>query len=257
MKNKKTILYLFIISFFLTINLSASGNNSNNYKVEKNSNHKNFAGISSKNWPKLLSDAVIENYPKLAEYDMNRISWNYELGVVLNSIWKVWLKTKDPKYFNYVKKNIDYFISNEGNIKTYVFKKFRLDDIAPGRVVLDLYKATHENKYKIAADILRKQLSEQPRTKEGGFWHKEIYPHQMWLDGLYMAEPFYAEYAKMFNEPKDYDDIAMQFILMYKHTVDPKTGYCTTAGMKVKLKSGLILKRVIHQVFGEDPSAGT
>jgi len=192
--------------------------------VEKNSNHKNFAGISSKNWPKLLSDAVIENYPKLAEYDMNRISWNYELGVVLNSIWKVWLKTKDPKYFNYVKKNIDYFISNEGNIKTYVFKKFRLDDIAPGRVVLDLYKATHENKYKIAADILRKQLSEQPRTKEGGFWHKEIYPHQMWLDGLYMAEPFYAEYAKMFNEPKDYDDIAMQFILMYKHTVDPKTG---------------------------------
>ncbi len=179
---------------------------------------------SSRRWPVLLCDAVIASYPGLAVYDTNKASWNYELGVVLGAMWKVWLKTDDPEYYNYIKKNIDYFITGGGEIKTYDFKKFRLDDIAPGRVLLDLYSKTGDEKYKAAAETLRKQLSEQPRTKDGGFWHKEIYPHQMWLDGLYMAEPFYAEYAKMFNEPKDYNDILMQFTLMYKHSLDPKTG---------------------------------
>ncbi len=224
MGNKKTIYFLFFLSFFLTISLFASGKNTSDLVGKNSSNHKNISINSFKHWPELLSDAVIENYPRLAEYDTNRISWNYELGVVLNSMWKVWLETKDPKYYNYIKNNIDYFVADDGKIKTYNFEKFRLDDITPGRVVLDLYKKTGEKKYKIAADLLRKQLSEQPRTKDGGFWHKEIYPHQMWLDGLYMAEPFYAEYAKMFNEPKDYDDIAKQFILMYNHALDPKTG---------------------------------
>ena len=224
MENRKTIYFLFYISFFLTISLFASGKDTSDLVGKNSTNHKNISINSFKHWPELLSDAVIENYPRLAEYDTNRISWNYELGVVLNSMWKVWLETKDPKYYNYIKNNIDYFVTDDGKIKTYNFEKFRLDDIIPGRVVLDLYKKTGEKKYKIAADLLRKQLSEQPRTKDGGFWHKEIYPQQMWLDGLYMAEPFYAEYAKIFNEPKDYGDIAKQFILMYNHALDPKTG---------------------------------
>ncbi len=205
--------------------LSASPvSNKNITTNRKSNNHKNNSSITSSDWPVLLCNTVIAYYPKLAVYSNKKISWNYELGVVLNAMWHVWKKTGNPEYYNYIKKNIDYFVQDNGTIKTYDLKKFRLDDIAPGRVVLDLYKKTGDEKYKAAAELLRKQLSEQPRIKEGGFWHKEIYPHQMWLDGLYMAEPFYAKYANMFNEPKDYNDIAKQFTLMYKHALDPKTG---------------------------------
>jgi unsaturated rhamnogalacturonyl hydrolase len=175
-------------------------------------------------WSVLMANAVMHKYPQYASYGSTNIRWNYELGVILYAFWKVWQKTNSPKYLEYIKNNIDYFITDSGRIKTYDFNKFRLDDICTGRILLDLYKKTGEHKYKIAADLLRKQLLEQPRTPEGGFWHKQIYPEQMWLDGLYMAEPFYAQYAKMFNEPQDFTDIAKQFILMAKHAKDPKTG---------------------------------
>ena len=93
-----------------------------------------------------------------------------------------------------------------------------------GRMLLLLYRETKAEKYRKAADLLRDQLRKHPRTSEGGFWHKQIYPSQMWLDGLYMAEPFYAEYAAMFHEDAAFDDIAKQFILIERHTRDEKTG---------------------------------
>jgi unsaturated rhamnogalacturonyl hydrolase len=94
----------------------------------------------------------------------------------------------------------------------------------PGRVLLLLYKETRQEKYLKAATHLREQLKTHPRTSEGGFWHKKIYPSQMWLDGLYMGEPFYAEWAATFNENAAFDDIAKQFILMERHARDDKTG---------------------------------
>ena len=90
--------------------------------------------------------------------------------------------------------------------------------------MLALWQITHDERYRNAAILLRKQLDTQPRTRDGGFWHKQRYPHQMWLDGLYMAEPFYAEYAKLFNEPADFDDVAKQIRLADEHTYNPKTG---------------------------------
>ncbi len=96
--------------------------------------------------------------------------------------------------------------------------------MAVGGALLTLYEATGEKKYKIAADTLRKQLANQPRTHEGGFWHKLIYPYQMWLDGLFMAEPFYAWYSVMTKEPAAFDDIVNQFVFIYKHTRDSRTG---------------------------------
>jgi unsaturated rhamnogalacturonyl hydrolase len=88
-----------------------------------------------------------------------------------------------------------------------------------------LYQATGEDKYKKAADLVNQQLTGMPRTKEGGLWHKAIYPWQMWLDGLYMGQPFNAEYTKVFNQdPKRYDDLVNQFIWMENHTRDEKTG---------------------------------
>ena len=119
---------------------------------------------------------------------------------------------------------MDYYIEADGTIKTYKLSDFNIDNVAPGKTLLRLYADTKNEKYKNAADTLRKQLSLHPRTNEGGFWHKKIYPYQMWLDGLYMAEPFYSMYAQMFNESISYDDIANQFLYVQKHLKDDKTG---------------------------------
>jgi len=150
--------------------------------------------------------------------------WNYEQGLILEAFYRMWKLSDDGKYYNYVKKNIDYYVEPDGNIKTYKLKDYNLDNIAPGRQLLHLYSETGEGKYRKAADLLMNQLQDQPRTSEGGFWHKQRYPYQMWLDGLYMAEPFYVNYAVMFNEQKYFDDIAKQFILIKKHLKDKVTG---------------------------------
>ncbi len=172
----------------------------------------------------VVADKVLAIHPHYVNFDTPSLAWNYEQGVVLLALWRVWENTGEQKYFDYVKKSIDFYLIEDGTIKTYNQEAFRLDDILLGQVILKLYHETGNMKYRNAAMVLRDQLSKQPRTKEDGFWHKEIYPNQMWLDGLYMAEPFYAGFAKMFDRPKDFDDIARQFILMAKHARDPKTG---------------------------------
>jgi len=112
----------------------------------------------------------------------------------------------------------------DGSISTYRADDFNLDQVNEGRVLLTLLDRTRDRRYRHAADLLRQQLRTQPRTAEGGFWHKQIYPQQMWLDGLYMAEPFYAEYARRFGVPADFDDIARQFLLVARHLKDARTG---------------------------------
>jgi unsaturated rhamnogalacturonyl hydrolase len=150
--------------------------------------------------------------------------WSYDLGVVLKGIEGLWYQTADPKYFNYLQKSMDYFVEENGNIRTYKIEDYNLDNILDGRMLLTLYKVTSKEKYYKAALILREQLKKQPRTNAGGYWHKKIYPHQMWLDGLYMAEPFHAEFAVDFHEPEAFKDIAQQFIVMEAKARDPKSG---------------------------------
>ncbi len=176
--------------------------------------------------PEILVNNFIALYPDTVAYktEAKSYKWNYEQGLILESIYRLWTKTKDEKYFNYIKKNIDYYVNDDGSIKTYDLNNFNIDNVAPGRVLLHLYEITKEKKYKLAADTLIKQLQLHPRTSEGGFWHKKIYPNQMWLDGLYMAEPFYTEYSVMFNSQNNFDDIANQFLLIKKHLYDEKTG---------------------------------
>ncbi|HEY0408400.1 MAG TPA: glycoside hydrolase family 88 protein [Pyrinomonadaceae bacterium] len=150
--------------------------------------------------------------------------WNYEQGVLLKGIEGVWLNTGDGKYFQYIQRLTDRFINDDGTIRTYKPEDYNIDNLLAGRNLLLLYKVTGQEKYRKAAALLREQLKRQPRTSDGGFWHKKIYPSQMWLDGLYMGEPFYAEYAAAFHEPAAFDDIARQFILMELHSRDSKTG---------------------------------
>ncbi len=150
--------------------------------------------------------------------------WNYEQGLMLEAFYQTWMQSGDSLYLTYIKRNLDYYIADDGTIRTYKLSDFNLDNIAPGKGVVRLYALTGQDKYRKAADVLRDQLRQQPRTRSGGFWHKKIYPFQMWLDGLYMAEPFYTLYAATFGENKAFDDIAHQFLLIEKNNRDEATG---------------------------------
>ena len=143
---------------------------------------------------------------------------------MLVALVRMWQHSGDEKYFEFVQKNLDRYVRDDGSIATYVAGDYRLDDIGPGRALLAIYNKTHEQKYRAAADLLRQQLHDQPRTHEGGFWHKKIYPYQMWLDGLFMAQPFAAQYASLFGESDSFDGVADQFLWMERHARDSATG---------------------------------
>lgn len=150
-------------------------------------------------------------------------SWTYEQGVQLKAVEQLWYETGDPKYFAFIKRGVDFWLDKNGELSKYDLDEYNIDHVTPGRAFITVYRVTGEEKYKKAAELIRSQLKTHPRTKEGGFWHKKIYPWQMWLDGLYMGEPFYAEYSMVWNED-NWNDIANQFVWMEKHARDPKTG---------------------------------
>lgn len=150
--------------------------------------------------------------------------WSYELATLLNGMNTAWYDTASGDDFRYIQSSMDSLVAEDGTVPAYDAAQHSLDNIALGRTLLLLYRVTQKDKYYKAARLLRAQLARQPRTRSGGFWHKQIYPNQMWLDGLYMAEPFYAEYAEEFHEPADFADITRQFTLIERHLRSPKTG---------------------------------
>jgi len=178
----------------------------------------------------ITAEQIIKNFIKLhpdsITYQSEEKShkWNYEQGLILEAFYQMWKTTGEKDYFDYIKKNLNHYIDSSGNIKTYKYNDFNIDNIAPGRSLLNLYTATRDDKYLNAAKRLRKQLENQPRTSEKGFWHKKIYPSQMWLDGLYMGEPFYAKYALLFDDNEAFDDIFNQFNLIDLHLKDSSSG---------------------------------
>lgn len=156
--------------------------------------------------------------------NLRPVKWSYDQGVILEGIEAVWKDTGNGDYFRYMQSCMDVFVTKEGTINAYKQSDFNIDNIKNGRALLTLYKVTGQQKYFKAATLLWEQLQQHPRTIEGGFWHKKIYPNQMWLDGLYMGQPFYAEYAALIKNDKVYDDIANQFIWMEKNARDSHTG---------------------------------
>lgn len=176
-------------------------------------------------WSQRAAYAALNRWPdgRLAPPGQ-RGTWNYELGTLLEGIDAVWLNTADARYYNYIKGSVDQFVGSDGSIATWKPEENQLDDILLGRQLLLLYGVTRDSRYAKAAALLYQQLMHQPRTPSRGFWHKQRYPDQMWLDGLYMAEPFYAEYASTFHHPEAFSDITQQFVLMNEHARDPKTG---------------------------------
>ncbi|MGI4863020.1 MAG: glycoside hydrolase family 88/105 protein [Janthinobacterium lividum] len=174
-----------------------------------------------------MADSFMRWYPDSLGLAQNKAArWGYEQGLMLLAIERVGQRTSQPQYQRYVVRTIDYSLPGDGTIVGYKPDDYNLDNINTGRVLLALSEQPlpRESTYQEAARLLYKQLAKQPRTTEGGYWHKKKYTSQMWLDGLYMAEPFAAEYSKVFRQPDGLDHVAQQFALVEKHLVDPKTG---------------------------------
>jgi unsaturated rhamnogalacturonyl hydrolase len=184
-----------------------------------------FVKVNAQTWSEKMATTVMTVWKDSLFTDLSKpAKWTYDQGVILKGIEDLWYRTGDVKYFNYMQQCMDFFVNERGEIRTYKLTDYNLDNLLCGRVLLTLAKVTNKEKYFKAATTLWEQLKSQPRTNEGGFWHKKIYPYQMWLDGLYMAEPFYVEYAVTVQDTTVFDDIALQFIRMENHARDPKTG---------------------------------
>lgn len=176
-------------------------------------------------WSEKMALSIMKRHPEAYQIDDKKEpKWDYVHGLVLTSFEKLYQKTGETKYYDYIKGYADATIDKDGKIKSYKFENFNIDMLAAGRILFNLYDTTKDQRHLAALQLLRKQLLEQPRTPSGGFWHKKIYPNQMWLDGLYMGEPFYAEYTTRYEDGKSLDDIAKQFELIHENARDQKTG---------------------------------
>lgn len=180
--------------------------------------------MAKMHWAIRTADSIMERTPKLYEGQGYNGKWSYDYGVILKGFERLWKMTGDEKYFGYIRDNMDYFIQEDGSVKGYRQDEHNIDHLNNGKLLFVLHKETGEEKYARAAALLREQLKTHPRTSEGAFWHKRIYPYQIWLDGLYMGAPFYLEYLLNFEQEGDLADVTRQFILCERHTKDEKTG---------------------------------
>jgi len=169
-------------------------------------------------WSVRMADSTLARYP------VSRMRWHYEDGFFMHAVVQVGQRTGQPRYAQAVREYVDRFVQPDGSIATYWLADYNLDQIAPGRLLFPLHEAGGDERYGQAIALLREQLARQPRTRAGGFWHKLIYPYQMWLDGIYMAGPFYAQYAAAFSDPAAFDDAVHQVVTLEQRACDPQTG---------------------------------
>ena len=183
--------------------------------------------VPSSPWSSRMAESVMKRTPDPLLLDSDKPKWDYTQGLVLKAMFDLYQRTLDERYWKYAKAWYDGMIDPDGTIHVYRLDEYSLDRINPGKPLFLLYEKTRDDKYRKAIETLREQLRGQPRNADGGFWHKKRYPHQMWLDGLYMAAPFLAQYGKVFHEPAAFDEVITQFVLMEKHARDDTTGLLT------------------------------
>lgn len=185
-----------------------------------------FAPLAAKEkYYQRMADSEIKRNPEPWMLDFStKPVWNYCHGLELLSMLQVWQKTKVEKYYDYAYKYADMMVDSAGNINTYKLSEYSTDRLNSGKIFFSIYAESKDERFRKAMDLLRSQMRTHPRTTDGSFWHKKIYTNQVWLDGLYMACPYLAQYAKTFNEPALFDDVANQIINIRKHHFDAKTG---------------------------------
>ena len=150
--------------------------------------------------------------------------WNYIDGCMITGILELYEITGEARFLDFADRFLSGFVEEDGSIRTYDPEEYSLDNVNPGKNLFPLYDLTGKEKYRKATERVRSQLSTMPRTPEGNFWHKLIYPNQVWLDGIYMALPFYMEYEKRFDAQKDCQDICQQIANVEIRMRDPETG---------------------------------
>ncbi|MCR4923210.1 MAG: glycoside hydrolase family 88 protein [Lachnospiraceae bacterium] len=171
-----------------------------------------------------ISDAEHPMWNIEVQRSKKQNTWNYIDGCMMSSVLRLYEMTGEKKYLDFVDNFMDWFVEDGGDIKTFEQSEYNIDRIKPGTVLFSLYDITKKEKYRKAMDNLRGQLETQPRTREGNFWHKKIYPYQVWLDGLYMGQPFYMEYERRYNKMSGCLDSFKQFLNVRRIMRDEKTG---------------------------------
>lgn len=176
-------------------------------------------------WSVRMVESEMIRCPESWQLDFQpKLKWDYCHGLELQAMLDVYDTYGNENIYDYALSYADTMIHADGSIVTYKLHEYNIDRLNSGKFLFRIYDQSKDEKYKKAIDLLRSQLDTHPRNDDGGFWHKKIYPHQMWLDGLYMGAPFYAEYAYRNTRPQDYKDIINQFITVARHTYDPKNG---------------------------------
>ncbi len=154
----------------------------------------------------------------------NNSTWNYIDGCMIKAVLAMYSITKDEKYLKFADEFIDYRVNEDGTINGYDINEKNIDNVNAGKTLFELYDLTGKDKYRKAIDLVYSQIEIMPRTKSGNFWHKQIYPNQVWLDGMYMGQPFYMEYETRFNNKKNYSDIYNQFKFVIDNMRNPLNG---------------------------------
>ena len=190
----------------------------------------------------MKTEKYIEEY--VSGYQRFKDYWNYEDGCVLLGAAQMNEATGDEKYIAFIENYLNYFITEDGKIEHYHPSKFNIDSINSGKVLFFMYDKTGEEKYRKAIEVVMNQLREHPRCNCGNFWHKEIYPAQVWLDGVYMAQPFYMEYETKYNKKEKYNDIISQFDNVQKYMYHSDKGLCYHAYDEDRHSSGQIKRRI-------------
>lgn len=180
-------------------------------------------------WSERMMLSEMQRFPEAWMLDFSKSpKWTYPSAIVLDGAEQLYIKTGKKEYYDYISEFGEKLIKEDGTILTYDIEKYNIDMLNSGNVLLYLYEKEKKEKYLKALQTLRLQIDGQPRTNEGSFWHKKIYPYQVWLDGLYMGMPFYTHYTKDFTKGADaakaYDDIVFQFDSVQKNLLDKKTG---------------------------------
>ena len=176
-------------------------------------------------WYIRMAVSEMQRYPESWMVDFSeKIKWNYTHGLEMLAMIQASEKSGDEKYYRYAEAYADTMVNDDGTIKTYQLERYNIDHINPGKILFPIYDKSENPKYLKALQLLRSQMETHPRISNGGFWHKQIYPHQVWLDGLYMAGPFLAEYGKRFNEPALFDEAALQLITAWDDLIDEESG---------------------------------
>lgn len=175
-------------------------------------------------WAVRTAETILQRTPLLSRDKGYGGKWSYDYGVVLQGFLQLWKTTGESRWLDFIRTNLDEFVAEDGSIRSYRLDEFNIDHINNGKLLFDLHRETGEEKYRLAAGRLREQLRRHPRTAEGAFWHKQIYPYQIWLDGLYMGAPFYLRYLLEYEGGEGLDDVTRQFLLSERRTRDEKSG---------------------------------